>query len=149
MAKGDISTELRRILQEKNWNGSVDIEKIVDELLQKVDLSHLSEEDLKRSYLRQIASVLLNYLGYSSVKYGKEIWFNPELLTTDAAKREAFAKLLNRKMDAKDAAILLVEKVKDKAKPYKGQLSFDFEEERFVVDMDDDEFLRILRQMAE
>lgn len=149
MEKGDISTELRRIIQERNWHGSVDIEKIVDELLSRVDLSHLTEEDLKRSYLRQIASVLLNYYGYSSVKYGKEIWFNPELLTTDVAKREAFAKLLNRKMDAKDAAILLVEKVKDKAKPYKGQLSFDFEEERFVVDMDDDEFLRILRQMAE
>ena len=148
MAKGDISTELKRILQEKNYNWSIDIDEIVNEIRFTADLSHLTIRDLQDAYIRQVVSVLLNDYGYSSIKYGKGVWINPEWLMTGSTQKEAFARLLNKKMDAEDAAHLLVGKIKEKAKILKGQMTFDFAENRYVVEMDDEELIETLRRMA-
>ena len=149
MAKGDISTELKRIMQDKNWSGSIDIDEIVNEIRFTADLSHLTIRDLQDAYIRQVVTVLLCDYGYSSIKYGKGIWINPEFLITDREKREVFARLLNKKMDAEDAAHVLVGKLKEKTKSLKGQMAFDFEENRYIVEMNDEELLRILKEMAE
>lgn len=149
MAKGDISTEFRRILNDKGWTGVIDLNKMAEEIYVNADLSHLSMQDLRMFYIKAQATSMLNVAGYSSLVYGKAVFVNPDAVDEERVKKESAIRGANKAEKVAQAKDKLAQRKKKFARDVcNGQLVFNFEEQQIDETMSDDEFLEALLSLV-
>lgn len=149
MAKGDISTEFRRYLQDKGWVGVIDLDQVAQEIYINADLDHLTVQDLRMFYIKNMATTMLNVAGYSSLVYGKHLFVNPDAVDENRIKEEAAIRGANKAAKVAQAKDKLAQRKKKFARDVcNGQLTFNFEEQRLDETMSDDEFLEALLSLV-
>lgn len=141
MAKGDISTEYNAYMQALDGTGVVDINKMVNFILPRLDTSGWSREMLERAYLKGILGTMLNADKYRSVIWGKGAFVNPMRCNNESLIR--IFKTANKAEKAKQRMVWIYKNQAIK-NGIPGQYEYDPETNDYVPQMTDEELLDLL-----
>ena len=154
MARKDLNTEYRRIMNERGWTGVIDVDRMVKEIVFFVDFSDVPRKELERAYVSQRVMTNLNAEGfYSAGKHGLRMYCNADAIDEGRIKREVQIRETNKRIKIADIHEKLSRIAKRAPRDMcKGQLALNFGEDengRITEDMTDEEFLEALSDLAE